>query len=114
MSVTVKASKLARLGLGGVLETDERASGVADESTIRFRLRSSIVSSSDISFLSLEGFSRFLKHSKHKNESVDAVQQGNICRANSVNTGTTCWEAGVVRLRRLLLFGRGTPQALHR
>ena len=42
------------------------------------------------------------------------IEQGNICRANSVNTGTTCWEAGVVRLRRLLLFGRGTPQALHR
>ena len=83
------------------------------EHTTFFILFSSGVSSSETCFISLESFSKFLKHDTHTNEFesvIDTVQRGNLWCANSVSTGTTCWEAGLARLR---LLGKRRLQALH-
>ena len=92
------------LDRGGVEQTGECASRAADwleEPAMPFILLSSRVSSSEICFLSLESFSKFLKHGTHKNEFesvTDTVQRGNLWRAKLVNTGTTCLEADLTRL----------------
>ena len=83
------------------------------EHTTFFILFSSGVSSSETCFISLESFSKFSKHDTHTNELesvIDTVQRGNLWCANSVSTGTTCWEAGLATLR---LLGKRRRQALH-
>ena len=59
-----------------------------------------------------------MRHGTHTNEFesvIDTVQRRNLWCANSVRTGTTCWKAGLGRLRCLSLqLGKRRLQALRR